>query len=265
MVTVRIPRHARLALVLFLYPALTLAASCNEFLKYGNPSDTPQHASDHLVLLCRTGYALAHSPDCKEPVCVAEHLLASRPKKVKRSDDFRPDTDLKEGERSELSDYAGCGYDRGHMAPAEDMSWDATAMSQSFLLSNMSPQVGVGFNQQIWKTLEMKVRSWAKVRGELYIFTGPIYASNDIKRTHDDAKGVCIPTHYYKIIYDPKRFEAIAFVLPNAKLVTKDLPTYITSIDQVEELTGLDFLSKLKKEIQKTIETKVQPKMWATN
>ncbi|MEK7477734.1 MAG: DNA/RNA non-specific endonuclease [Candidatus Coatesbacteria bacterium] len=254
-----------LAAVLFIWPAFSLGAPCDEFLKYGNPSDTPQHSSDHLVFLCRKGYALAHSPDCKEPVWVAEHLLASRAKKVKRSDDFRPDPDLKEGERSELSDYKGSDYDRGHMAPAEDMSWDATAMSQSFLLSNMSPQVGVGFNQHIWKTLEMKVRLWAKLRGELYVFTGPIYASEDIKRTHDSPKGVCIPTHYYKIIYDPVRFEAIAFVLPNAKLVTKDLPNYIVSIDHVEELTDLDFLKKLKKSVQKHLEAAVQPRLWPTN
>ena len=57
-----------------------------------------------------------------------------------RTNDFREDYKVKTGSAS-LSDYKGSGYDRGHLAPAGDMKWSSTAMSESFFMSNMSPQM----------------------------------------------------------------------------------------------------------------------------
>lgn len=75
-----------------------------------------------------------------------------------RSDDFRADSSIPFGYRAELDDYSGSGFDRGHMAPAGDMKRSRKVMSESFFLSNMSPQVGIGFNRHIWKNLEEAVR-----------------------------------------------------------------------------------------------------------
>lgn len=101
---------------------------CEEHIKYGAPSLEP-------VLLCRTGYALSHDADHKVPDWVAYHLLKDRVGgDIPRSNDFRADPDLEPGKRSELIDYKGSGYDRGHMAPAGAMKWDAKAMSESLLL-----------------------------------------------------------------------------------------------------------------------------------
>jgi endonuclease G len=141
-----------------------------------------------------------------------------------RSNDFRADPDLPPGERAELQDYRGSGYDRGHMAPAASMKWDARAMSESFLLSNMAPQVGPGFNRGIWATLEDKVRQWTQERGELYVVAGPI-------------------------------------ILPNKKLRSDSLPTFIVSVDEVEAKTALSFLSAIDDEVENLIERRVEP-MW---
>ncbi len=133
-------------------------------------------------------------------------------------------------------------------------------MSESFLLSNMAPQVGIGFNRHIWKTLESKVREWTEDRGELYVVTGNMYATDHPKtigRNH-----VAVPTHCFKVIFDPVRVEAIAFILPNRKLRTADLPNYIVSVDDVERQTGLDFLSKLNDTIEHTVEAEIQPALW---
>jgi endonuclease G len=59
------------------------------------------------------------------------------------------------------------------MAPSADMAWDEQAMSESFYLSNMVPQVGIGMNRGIWKDLEEKVRKWTLDRKSVYVFTGP--------------------------------------------------------------------------------------------
>jgi endonuclease G len=49
-------------------------------------------------------------------------------------------------QRSKPAHYKGSGFDRGHLAPAGDMRSDE-AMNDSFRLSNVSPQVGNGFNR----------------------------------------------------------------------------------------------------------------------
>jgi len=228
---------------------------CRHHIKYGAPSTD-------AVVLCRTGYVLSHDGSRKVPRWVAYHmtkeLIAGG--SVPRSDDFRADPDLPAGQRSELSDYRGSGFDRGHMAAAEDMSWDELAMSESFLLSNMAPQVGAGFNNGIWKGLENRVRKWAVERDELYVVTGPIYRGTNIQPIGGNA--VNVPTHFYKVIFDPIRVEAIAFVLPNASNPTSDLPAFITSVREVEQQTGLNFHPNLEDSVEKLVEEKRQPALW---
>jgi endonuclease G, mitochondrial len=73
-----------------------------------------------------------------------------------RTDDFRPDPAVSTASAS-LNAYKGSGYDRGHLCPAADMKLNQTSMSETFFLSNMSPQVE-GFNRGIWSTLEDQVR-----------------------------------------------------------------------------------------------------------
>lgn len=227
---------------------------CQEHVKYGAPSTNP-------TLLCRVGYALSHNATHKVPDWVAYHLTAQKMQGTHpRSNDFRPDPDLEKGKRAELKDYKGSGFDRGHMAPAAAMKWSAKAMSESFLLSNMAPQVGAGFNRGIWKNLEGKVREWTAARGELYVVTGPIYASGTHK--HIGKNKVTVPTHFYKVIFDPVSVDVIAFVLPNKKNPSSKLPTYITSVDDVESKTGLDFLSLIEDSIENMLEAKVQPLLW---
>ena len=227
---------------------------CGSHIKYGAPGRDG-------VLLCRLGYALSHNSSRKVADWVAyrltrEKMAGTHP----RSNNFRADPDLDAGKRSEKKDYKGSGFDRGHMAPAAAMKWDARAMSESFLLSNMAPQVGPGFNRGIWRSLESRVRDWTRARGELDVVTGPIYLANADSTIGSNQ--VAVPTHFYKAIFDPTRVEGIAFILPNKKLKTKDLPTFIRSIDDIEDQTGLDFLAELEDTVEAIVEANIQPKMW---
>ena len=80
-------------------------------------------------------------------------------KKFKRKNDFRIDPVVKTVSATP-ADYRNSGYDRGHLCPAGDMAFSEIAMSESFYMSNISPQVP-SFNRGIWKTLEQKVRDWS--------------------------------------------------------------------------------------------------------
>ena len=83
-------------------------------------------------------------------------------------------------------------------------------MIECFYLSNMVPQVGKGMNQGIWKDLEEKVRKWAIARGELFIFTGPVYEGG-AKETIGKNR-VAVPSALYKIIYDPNKERGYSFL-----------------------------------------------------
>ena len=177
---------------------------CQQFARLGLPSSGNE-------ILCRKGYLLGHSSERKTPVWVIEHLEHIRINgPVARTDDFKPDPDLQKGSRAELADYVKSGYQRGHMAPADDMSWDEKAMHESFYLSNMVPQNGP-MNGGIWRVLEEKVRKWALDRKSIYVFTGPVYADN--YPTIGENR-VAIPEKLFKVVYDPERKEAISFIIP---------------------------------------------------
>jgi endonuclease G, mitochondrial len=60
---------------------------------------------------------------------------------------FQEDEAIPEKFRAKLSDYFNSGYDRGHMVPAADAKTTQEALSETFLLSNVAPQVGNGFNR----------------------------------------------------------------------------------------------------------------------
>ena len=146
-------------------------------------------------------------------------------------------------------------------------------MSESFFMTNMAPQVGNGFNRHIWKSLEQRMRRWACERGVLYVVTGPLYEERPIEQLVYDKDGddvddngvlVDVPSHFFKLAYDPARVEAIAFLLPNEKLETKDLPKFLHSIDDIEDRARLDVLSMIWDGAEDAIENHKQPRLWET-
>lgn len=228
----------------------------NEHILYGYPSTTG-------TILIRKGYVLDHDNNKKVATWVSYHLTDKYlVQNVKRTDDFRPDLDLPKGQRSELIDYDHSSYDRGHLCPAEDMRRDLQTESETFLLSNMAPQVGVGFNRGIWKDLESKIRNWAKQRKDIYVITGPIF-ENQYYKTIGPNK-VAVPMSFYKIIIScapNSDLDTITFIIPNKQIPTADLSIYITTIDEVEKKTGLDFLHDLDDQIENKLEMK-KAQLW---
>jgi endonuclease G len=221
-------------------------------------------------ILVRDGYVLSHNNWLKIPNWVAYRAsTATVHGAAIRKDNFRADPDLKPWQRSEPSDYKRSGYDQGHMAPAAAMKWSETAMSESFLLSNMAPQVGIGFNRGIWRILEDKVRQWAVERGEGYVLVGPAFYDTDGDgimsfRLIGKSK-VAVPTHCFMILVTKDKngkLDSIAFLLPNTKLRDDELAQHIVSIHDIERLTGLDFLNKLPEGQQDDLEGARAVALW---
>lgn len=168
---------------------------------------------------------------------------------AKRTDDFRIDAKISTGS-ADLNDYKGSGFDRGHLCPAADMVVSEIAMSESFLLSNISPQ-NPSFNRGIWSSLESIVRANALIEDSIYLATGPIFKNIN---TSIGTNEVSVPGFYYKVIYAPGNQKMIAFILPNEK-GTAPVSNFVVTVDSVERVTGIDFFPLLQKELQAQLES----------
>lgn len=173
-----------------------------------------------------------------------------------RTNDFRPDPTVSVS--ANLTDYRGSGYDRGHLCPAADMKLNHTSMSETFYLSNMSPQ-HPSFNRGIWSNLEAVVRSWALELGEVYVVTGAVLSSSNGNIGNSE---VTVPNYYYKVIYDPLEPKMIGFILPNEK-GTLPLEDYVVSVDSVQMLTGINFFYALEDSLQNILEKQSNPSLWS--
>ena len=226
-------------------------ATCGGLLPFGTPNK-----SDHL--LCRTAYSVGMDCSNRSAAWVAYTVSPqiSDSANVERADDFRADDDLPRECRKELFDFSG-SYDRGHLAASETLDGNFKMNSETFLLSNTSPQLS-GFNRAIWKGLENRERKWANSRGKLHVITGPVFAAKVAKRTMGR---VPVPSHFYKILFDPANGETLSFLIPHKALKTVALGRFIASIDQIEKVTGIDFLSGLDDKLEGKIESQTSS-MW---
>jgi len=211
-------------------------------------------------IIDREGYALGYVEYHEQPSWVIYHMTKEEAttKAASREDNFREDPQIPTGSAT-LADYRRSGYDRGHLAPAADMSFSVKTMDESFYLSNMSPQLGE-FNRGIWKDLEAQVRSFAISEGDIYVVTGPILPR--IKKKTIGPSEVTVPDSYYKVVWDrtpPEKM--IGFILPNEGS-TKSLQSFAVTVDEVEQKTGLDFFSVLPEEQQAALESTITINAW---
>lgn len=232
-------------------------ARLKENCPFGAPRPLPGWPLGVTDLVFHEGYVLEHSVAWKVPYWVCEsledeELNGNRP----RRNLFKPDPDLKPSRRSELADYKGSGFDRGHMAPAGNQTQDQRLKDETFFLSNMVPQVGA-HNQRIWAALEDVVRSWAATNAADNVkhITGPVFHTEEDLRAGFStvatigANGVGVPKSVYKIVIGTVGVEqrVVAFLTENRSYPQPfDFNAYIVTVSKIEELTGFNFMPELE-------------------
>ena len=214
---------------------------------------------DSIIL--RLDYTLQYNEEHEQADWVAYELTRAEVLgQTSRKDSFKTDSSVSTGSAT-LDDYRGSGYDRGHLAPAADMRMNSQSMSDSFYMSNMSPQEP-SFNRGIWSELESYVRTWAYDNESVYIVTGPVLT----KETYPTIgiNQVAVPEYYYKVVldYTEPEIKAIGFILPNAK-GTKTVQDYAVSVDDVEAFTGIDFYPTLIDSQEELLESRYDIHQWA--
>ena len=215
------------------------------------------------VILFKTDFIVSYNTATLCPNYVAWHLTPNRLKgSAQRLDQFSGDMVLSERLRVLSEDYAGSGYDRGHLCPAADNRHSATSMSETFLMTNVCPQ-SHGLNEGDWNELEQQCRSWVRNYGDLYIVAGPIFDSNTPRKIgrRKHCK-ISVPDRFYKVILsmgsEPK---AIGFVYSNEPSHA-EMRSYAVSVSQVERITGIDFFPNLPDDMERRVERTCNPAAW---
>lgn len=210
------------------------------------------------TIVKHSGYSVSYSHTFRQANWVAYQLTKLETVKLfDRSDKFIADP-LIMGTDNE-KDYVGSGYDRGHLAPAADLSYSKITMDESFYYSNMSPQLP-GFNRGVWKRLEDLTRDWAVEYDSLYIIVGPVL--QDSLKTIGEHK-IAVPNYYYKVIldYHTSEMKMIGFLFKNESS-SESLQKFALPIDSVELITGIDFFPILSDEVEKKLESSVCLTCW---
>lgn len=221
----------------------------------GYPSD-----KKHLTYLENKSYVVGYSESLRNPLWVAYRVFDVPARKSGKRPGFR--TDRRTRSKVSPRDYTHSGYDRGHMAPNYAIStrYGSDGQRETFLMSNIIPQTP-RINRYLWKDLEMRVaKRYGLYFNEVWVLTGPVFE----KTIHRLKSGVAIPSAYYKIVVDEKdgQLRATAF------LIAADCPPYtriksrLVSIDQIEELTGLDFFPQLPLDNQIALEANPATRLW---
>ena len=221
-------------------------------LEFGIPSESD-------LLLEKQGFSMGYSHEFRQAVWVAYTLTAKelQAKQVRRKNTFKADPAVKR-RPVHPGEYAGTGYDKGHLAPAADMTYSLASMDNSFLMSNISPQLP-GCNRGIWKRVENQVRRWAIQEKRLHIITGPVFGATPetMKKT-----SIPVPIAFYKVIYDltpPNKM--IGFLVPNTASKAR-VASFAVSVDEIERITGYDFFSELPPHREKRLERQKDFAVW---
>lgn len=192
-------------------------------------------------------------------------------KSTTRSDEWDTDPLIPSNYRTDQSDYSSSGYTRGHIVASEDRVISLAANKQTFYYSNMHPQNGT-FNSDkssIWWHLENKIiRNRYNIdtfRDTLYVVKGGTISEKNGKRQYAlTPKNLVVPNYFFVAILCNKydNYKAIGFWMPHNSSTTTDYKSYAKSINQLEELTGLDFFCNLPDDIEEKVEGTLSLNQW---
>uniref|UniRef100_A0A0N4ZKK9 Endonuclease n=1 Tax=Parastrongyloides trichosuri TaxID=131310 RepID=A0A0N4ZKK9_PARTI len=224
----------------------------SEIMKFGYPGFENLRVYEDFVLSYDRRTRTAH--------WVLEHLTPERMKRDPKVDrnlcQFQPDTSIHKYFQSQNSDYLRSGYDRGHLAAAGNHRKSQRAVEQTFYLTNMSPQVGKGFNRDKWNELEIHVRKHAKKNPNVFVATGPLYMPKEeadgkkyVKYKVIGNNNVAVPTHFFKVVLietETNNFEMECYVLPNEVIPDETpLAKFLVPLESIERAAGFIIFENL--------------------
>jgi len=206
---------------------------CKVHAPYGFPQ------TNGVQAICQQAYLVGYDAQAKLPKVVTYTLTPPNAIGcVARTNAFVSNQFIQNGPRPD--DYAGTGFDKGHMVPDGDLSWDQQIEYESFLMTNMSPQAG-SLNRGIWKLLETSVRGWTVQLNNVFtIYVGGVYDQNDKKI----GTGVVVPHAFYKIVINNNTGALAGWYFPHVPPYPNlgtDLTKFRVPVAQIQQVAGVQF------------------------
>ncbi len=243
-------------------------------LALGNPSGAiASVVSPNNYLLVHPQYVVGYDNSRGLARWVSWHLSLAWKGNVPRCNCFEPDPLIPTGYFAAVhADYTNSGFDRGHMCPSDDRDASAADNAATFFMSNICPQAP-DLNQQTWADLEDYARTLAADSMELYIMAGGYGngGSGDLGGTtltiHNGS--IAVPKRYWKVmVVLPWGTNDLARINSATRVIAVDMPNrndanalewyqYRTSVDAIEDSTGLDLLNLLPTQLQDLLEVGV--------
>ncbi|HET9623336.1 MAG TPA: DNA/RNA non-specific endonuclease [Kofleriaceae bacterium] len=212
-------------------------------------------------------YVESYNASRKVPNWVSWELNTSYLGAADRQNDYRPNDNFPLSEpQASLADYSGSGFERGHMCPSADRTLTPAINSQTFFLTNMVPQ-SANNNEGPWADLESYTRGLVQGGHEAFVISGGTFtASSKVV-----GAGLVVPDATWKVIVllnavgdGPAQVSTstrvIAVLMPNDNVRIQkgdDWHNFRVSVDTLEAMTGLDFLSDVAPSVQAVVEARV--------
>lgn len=224
-----------------------------------------------ITVLENEGFFVGYCDTKKNPIWVSYRVFpVDVARGPPRLSSFK--TDTRTAARVSPSHYTNSGYDRGHMAPnyAIATRYGKTAQQQSFQMSNIAPQLP-RLNRGLWRQLEERIANrWSSRYASIWVLVGPIFADPDhlgkpfehpVQRL---AYGIARPTAFYQIIIaeDQGTLQSMAFIIPQNITGNESLESFLTTIDTIEERTGLNFFHQLDARTETELEARRSQYLW---
>lgn len=206
----------------------------------------------------RDGYTFSYSEGHEQSEWVAYSLDASDFNYTNYDRPYFVQDPLVETNSADWKNYKNSGYDKGHLCPAGDRKASFKSYKETFYTSNISPQRH-DFNSGVWNRLEEKTRYWAEKYDGIYVITGGVL-TNDLKTIGKE--NVAVPNYFYKVLLTKDGTRMIGFLVPH-KDSNKPLYEFVTSVDAIEKMTGIDFFPNLDDAIETELEKSTDYKKWS--
>ena len=227
----------------------------------GAPRRTALPAPNDIRIIDRGEFLIGWSDSLRHPVWCAYHVTPEKKHEDGKRPSFLIDRAVPKAPRPEA--YSKSGYDRGHMVPNHAIisRYGEEARRKTFLMSNIAPQTPA-LNRGVWRDMEHRIADlWTARYGEIWVVVGAIPSETEECLALD---AVDIPSAYFQVVLAQEGLDirALAVIFPQ-DISWNAWPTrYLVTIDELEEMTGLDFNPELPSFIQDPLEAELPSRLW---
>ncbi len=230
----------------------------------GPPRRTGAPAPADVKILDKGEFVVGYSPSLGHAAWTAYHVPAASAYEAGERPGFRKDPDAPSCPAAGA--YARTGYDRGHLAPNHAIAtrFGPEVQRKTFYMTNVAPQ-RPSLNRGPWRFVERLLADvWTHRYGEIWVIAGtiPSVSSERLSGTAVDVPSAC---WQLLVAQTDEGVRALAVVLPQTVRYGEFPVHYLVTVDELEQMTGYDFLPELPGFIQSALEADRPTRLWPVN